>query len=126
MMTSRKTPSAVPPKATDPRDRQFDDLCALVYRLLIHSEEIDRRISELCAAAGLDPLPPEKIEARNFRRIKQVAGATGYSETWVRQQIASGRFRTTRLGGKILIDADSVSAKKRVERTLKPGVGYKP
>jgi hypothetical protein len=116
MMTSRHEQG----QRVKSRDATFEDLCALVYGLLIHIAELDCRVLELSAAAGLEPLPPKKIEARNFRRIKQVAGATGFSETWVRKQISNGRFRTTMIGGKILIDADSVSAKKRVARTSKP------
>jgi hypothetical protein len=87
-------------------------------------ENLQNIVAQLCRTAGaglVDSLGP-KIEPANWRTVKQAQFATGFSESNIRRLVKSGELIADKRGGKVLIDASSlsaISAKKRTERTPK-------
>jgi excisionase family DNA binding protein len=62
--------------------------------------------AELRALAGLDP--PKPTLGAQWKTIKQVAGWTGNAESTVRSWITSGKIEARKIGGRILINAESL------------------
>lgn len=125
MMASKKKPIAGPGESTQRADKAV--LLDYIEQLTVEHiadrariEELENSIAQLLSAAGLDSLRP-KIEAANYRTIKQTAYVTGFSESNVRKLIGKGKLIAIKKGGRVLIAAASIDGAKRLfERTSKP------
>jgi excisionase family DNA binding protein len=91
------------------RERELDR--ALLVVLSARLANLEASNVEVRALLGLDP-PAPAIGAA-WRTIKQTAGELSYSQSTVRKMVASGRLRSVKLGGRVLIAADSIRERDR-------------
>jgi hypothetical protein len=88
----------------DDTEARIDDLVGICRLHSALIAELVQSNAELRKAAGLDPARPTISETTDWRSIKQVAYATGYSETQVRELITQKRIVAEKHGGRWFID----------------------
>jgi len=87
--------------------QQVERLSNTVAKLLAHDAVADARLAaleRLCAKLGATP----PTIGDEWTTTKLAADATGYSQSQIRKWIKSGRVAATRVGGRILIRANSL------------------
>jgi hypothetical protein len=99
-MLSNKCPARPPPDI----EARIDELSGIVRLQGAVIAELVQSNAELRQAAGLDAQKPTISETTDWRSIKQVAFATGYSETQVRELISKKRIVAEKHGGRWFID----------------------
>lgn len=102
-----------PRARTDDVARQVGANTAEIAILRDSVAKLELMFGKMCAALGIDPPPPPAVGAE-WSTIKATAADMGFSQTRVRQWIASGAINSTRRGGRVLVDV--ASTKKLLER----------
>jgi len=99
-----------PPASTDSLGEKSERLLAVVYLLTARTASLEESNAEVRKKLSLDPPPP--MIGAEWKTIKQVAGDLGFSQTTVRNWIASGRIASRRIGRAVLIDAVSLPPRR--------------
>jgi hypothetical protein len=108
-VVSKNAPARPPP---DDIEARLETLAGIVrLQGAIISELVESNV-ELRKAAGFDPARPTISATTPWRSIKQVAHATGYSETMVRELIGQKRLTATKYGGHVFIDTSAPMPRK--------------
>ncbi|KJC40287.1 hypothetical protein UP09_22540 [Bradyrhizobium sp. LTSP885] len=109
-MLANKYPARPSPDDTAQR---IDELAGIVRLQGAIISELAESNAELRQAAGLDPARPTIDATTVWRSIQQIAFATGYSETQVRELIAQKRIVAQKVGGRWFIDVSKPMPHKR-------------
>jgi hypothetical protein len=84
----------------------LDRAMALLYLMHARTCELEQSNAELRALAGLDP-PPPTLGAQ-WVSLKQASHLTDHAESTVRSWIAAGKIEARKLGGRTLINVESL------------------
>jgi hypothetical protein len=101
------------PAQPDDTEARLESLAGVVRLQGAIIAELVQSNAELRLAAGLTPPLPTISASTDWRAIKQVSHATGYSETQVRELIKQKRIVAEKRGGRWFIDTSAPMPHKR-------------
>lgn len=94
---------------------EVDRLMAILRVMNARITELEASNAELRALQGLD-IPPATI-GEDWMTTKMAAHRSGYSKSMIRHFVATGKLKTDKRGGRVLIDPSSLPTRRTKKLT---------